>query len=485
MGGLSINLQVKLLLIYESALLILIGYFFWFASAFPADYAATGVEIAEWLWLVGLLVPLIVIYLVSHQKPQVVVVVLLALVVYLVVYRLILDRVGTSTAIDRADYIWLLVLLLPVVRLRFALHGRLWTHTPLDDWMVLILVLMVLSVDYAPYASRGYRMLARPLFGVALVLYLTELARITRSMAAPLLIMVALAFGVGILALFATQWTSKSDDFSFIIERLPRLSPFFAPNGFNPNEIAGALAWLTPFMAGLTFYPARWRWLAFAVSALLLAAVILGQSRSAVFGVVAAMIALSFLLVQSTRWRMLLLGGVAVIVLVQVAALVDLLPTSGGDGGGSAAQLSIRDERTSQQRLYIWQSAVEIVRDYPLTGVGMDRFRYPPVRDDYPVDRFDLSPPHAHNEVIQIATDLGLPGLVGFLGLNLTAVYLLWVCWRSGDDAARVVAAAAASGLLAHAVYGISDAIPLWDRFSFVYWMMLGITAAQYVRVRH
>lgn len=482
MRGLSINLEHKLLLICESALLILIGYFFWFASAFPADYAATGIEAAEWVWLVGLLVPVFVLVLVRDQRLRVVV----ALVVYLVVYRLLLDRVGTSTAIDRADYIWLLLLLLlPVMRLRFALHGRLWTHTPLDDWMVVLVVLMVLSVDYAPYASRGYGMLARPLFGMALVLYLTELARTTRSMAAPLLIMVVLGLGVGMLGLLATQWTSKSDDFSFIIEHLPRVSPFFAPAGFNPNEIAGALAWLTPFVAGLIFYPARWRWLAFGVSVLLLSAVLLGQSRSAVFGVVAAMIALSFLLVRSGWWRVLLLGGVAVIVLIQVAVLVDLLPPGGGDGGRGSAALSVRDERTSQQRLYIWQSAVEIVRDYPLTGVGMDRFRYGPVRDDYPVDRFNLSPPHAHNEMIQVATDLGLPGLVAFIGLNLTAVYLLWVCWRSGDAAARVVAAAAASGLLAHAVYGISDAIPLWDRFSFVYWMMLGVAAAQYVRVRY
>ena len=40
--------------------------------------------------------------------------------------------------------------------------------------------------------------------------------------------------------------------------------------------------------------------------------------------------------------------------------------------------------------------------------------------------------------------------------------------------------AVSAGGLLAHAVYGMADAITLWDRFAFVFWIMLGLLAAQY-----
>jgi hypothetical protein len=39
---------------------------------------------------------------------------------------------------------------------------------------------------------------------------------------------------------------------------------------------------------------------------------------------------------------------------------------------------------------------------------------------------------------------------------------------------------AAATGLLAHAVYGVGDAITLWDRFIFVFWWIMGLVGAVY-----
>jgi hypothetical protein len=61
---------------------------------------------------------------------------------------------------------------------------------------------------------------------------------------------------------------------------------------------------------------------------------------------------------------------------------------------------------------------------------------------------------------------------------------MLMACWRRGDRRARVAAVAVGGGLLAHLIYGITDAIPLWDRFSFVYWIMLGLAGGQYALIR-
>jgi O-antigen ligase len=147
--------------------------------------------------------------------------------------------------------------------------------------------------------------------------------------------------------------------------------------------------------------------------------------------------------------------------------------------------VSARDERTTAHRFAIWDSALEIVLDHPLTGVGMNRFRYGPVRDDYPIEKYpQLFAPHAHNEFVQVATDLGLPGLLVYTGWTIVAAAMLWVCWRDGDQQARVVTVAIGGGLLAHTIYGMGDAIPLWDRFCFIYWLMLGLVAAQYYHVR-
>ena len=55
--------------------------------------------------------------------------------------------------------------------------------------------------------------------------------------------------------------------------------------------------------------------------------------------------------------------------------------------------------------------------------------------------------------------------------------------WRKGDSQARILAVAVAGGLLAHAVYGLGDAITLWDRLAFIFWWLLGLAGAQYILV--
>jgi hypothetical protein len=39
---------------------------------------------------------------------------------------------------------------------------------------------------------------------------------------------------------------------------------------------------------------------------------------------------------------------------------------------------------------------------------------------------------------------------------------------------------AVGASILAHSGFGIGDAITLWDRFYFVFWMMLGVGMASY-----
>ncbi len=224
----------------------------------------------------------------------------------------------------------------------------------------------------------------------------------------------------------------------------------------------------------------------------LLLALILGQSRAAIFGVLAALFVITVMVFPRGGWRNTALAGVCMLVALQAAVLLNIFPLAGDGVSLEDAGLSSRDERTSGQRFDIWGSALGIIGDHPLTGAGIATFRDRAVRNDYPVPNFDypLNPaltdfsrrsvPHAHNAALQIGADLGLPGMIVFIGWNCTAFYLLWRCWRWGDTDARVIAIGTAGGLLAYWAYGMIDAVPLWDRFSFIYWLMLGMAAAQY-----
>lgn len=393
----------------------------------------------------------------------------------------------------RTNWLWLLALLLPISAARYVIYRRLFTRTPLDVWFAAFLLLGILNVYLAPY-TRGLEMLARPILGMALAYAMIESARTAGHLRGPLQAITLLALLVGILAIGSTQWVAKSAPLDPIIRVLPTLEGFpGAERGFNPNEIAGALTWLIPLMAALMVY--RWqqrqqRWDVTLNFGMLFAALFLGQSRAAVIGVLTTLLLMVPFLFRRVRWRLLAWGAVGLCIAAQALISVNLaeqqraLAESAASTTAESSQPE-GEETSMDARFQIWASALATMRDYPLTGVGLAMFRDNRVRANYPVPIMGGKIlPHAHNEPLQVGADMGLPGLIVFLGLYAAAGYMLWVSWRHGDGLLRAVCVGTAGGLVAHFVYGLADAVTLWDRFAFVFWMLLGLAGAQYVLAR-
>lgn len=408
----------------------------------------------------------------------------------------------------RDSWHWLLLLFIPTAAARYMVYGYLLPKTPIDLPIVTFFVLGIVNVYAAPF-TRGLGMLARPLLGAMIYYVIVHYRYVKYSIipnrstsmtpqpdraAAPqdqfsvkqssdarlLLIVTMVSLLIGVLALGATQWNEKSDRLEWITERIPRIEGFpGAERGFNANEIAGALAWLTPLMAGLAVYQWRTGRARFGASTaflLLFVAVFLGQSRLAVVGVLIGLALVIVCLIPRGRWQI-----AAWAALILVSALQLQLSFNPSD----RERLAERDERSLTGRIDIWRSSLWIIGDYPYTGVGMNMFRDSRVRTLYPVPRYeDRVLPHAHNEVFQIGADMGIPGIIVLVMLYSGTGYMLWRIWRGGDLLAHAASAGTAAGLLAHLVFGIGDAIPFWDRLSFFFWMMLGLIGAQYIRTR-
>jgi len=137
---------------------------------------------------------------------------------------------------------------------------------------------------------------------------------------------------------------------------------------------------------------------------------------------------------------------------------------------------------TAAGRFEAWQRALYMIQDFPYTGIGLNMFPY--VGDAlYPY--FLLGPnakvPHAHNNFLQVAVDLGIPGLVAYLALLATFCFCTWrVYWGSQSRSTRLLTAGLFSGMLAHQVYGLTDAITLGAKPGFMLWIILGLMAALY-----
>lgn len=384
----------------------------------------------------------------------------------------------------RTYWLWLLVGVPVFMLLRWLTQRRLFTRFPLDLLFVLLITLMLLNIYVAPY-TRGLYTLGRPLLGMALCLYVVEHVRHYRHMWRLLAATLVLVLLAGSLALFSSQWNSKSDQLRFIIDALPLLTGFpGAETGFNANEISGALTWLVPLSAGLAvvsgYGASKWSDRLLRVGYALgfvmtLGALFLGQSRFGLLGVLVSLALLTPLLLQKWRWRMAAWGMLLTISILEIMIVRNVFSPA------TFASQAARDEDSMSIRFEIWGSALAIVRDYPFSGVGMNMFRDGQVRQRYPVSDFSQSIlPHAHNEFLQIGADLGLPGLLWFCGCYALAGWMLWQVYRTDTPAQRGLAAALGASLLAHGIFSLGDAVALWDRFSFVFWWMLALGCALY-----
>ncbi|MCU0512924.1 MAG: O-antigen ligase family protein [Anaerolineae bacterium] len=391
----------------------------------------------------------------------------------------------------RDAWVWLLVLALPVFALRLLAYQRLATWSPLLAVWLALLLLTAWNFAAAPLRRADYLVLVcRPLLGVWLALYCVEQVRVRGRFTILLVASAGMGLVAGGLALTATAWNEKSELFRPLLAVLPRpeyrtLLPDMLLS-FNANEIAGALAWLCPLLAGIALLPGRdvpARALRLAGAAgfvLTAAALFLGQSRFATGGVLLALLLLCGLWLRGHR-RRIALAGLALVLAAQAALTLNLLPGPAGPGPGGGSGLSPRDEVSLSNRGDIWRSALLMLRDHPLTGVGMSMYRSAVRQEPYTIPYYvarDEAPPHAHNEWLQIAADLGLPGLALVLLWQGLMVVGLWRVWQQGRGEVRLLALAVGGGLLAHAVYGLGDAITLWDRYQFLLWWLSGLAAA-------
>lgn len=105
------------------------------------------------------------------------------------------------------------------------------------------------------------------------------------------------------------------------------------------------------------------------------------------------------------------------------------------------------------------------------------RFRVP-----FSITRQKMQVTHAHNELLQVAVDLGIPGLVGYVTLLTTFAITAWRAYRALDDRwLRALIMGLACGMLAHQVFGLTDAFLLGTKPGVVMWVFMGLIAALYV----
>lgn len=141
------------------------------------------------------------------------------------------------------------------------------------------------------------------------------------------------------------------------------------------------------------------------------------------------------------------------------------------------ATFALRGRETALFRVQLWQSALAMIRDHPLLGVGLDNFLYLyQQRYVRPEALAEANLSHPHNLVLHFWLELGLLGLAA-------ALWLLWRAARlvarlsgpANDRWTRAVALGAAGSLADFVVHGMLDNSYFLPDLAIVFWLTLAL----------
>ncbi len=385
------------------------------------------------------------------------------------------------------------LLVLPLLMvLRRRRVGRALPRTPLDVPLAVIGVMIAVSLWVTPDLGLSGPAVLRLVYGMAVYYAVADWASRPSRLRVGVIGYVAAGVGLAGIGLLGTGWLGKVPLLERVTGGLPALLRGLASDesGFNPNVIAGSLLWPLALALALLVAPGagagvrRWaaRGALAGVVGLFGVLLVFAQSRNAL--ACAALTAVGALALAG-RWGRVLLGlGVLAALVAGFYLGPDRVITRLGTDLG--AEFNPTDSsRSVQSRSEIWSRAVYMIEDFPFTGTGMNMFRrllptvYPRAGSAAAVNAGARPIPHAHDQWLQAALDLGLPGLIGYLAVWLGGGALAVRSWRATTDAwLRAVAAGLGLALLATAVFGLTDVVVLVAKPGVLFWALLGLLVA-------
>lgn len=209
----------------------------------------------------------------------------------------------------------------------------------------------------------------------------------------------------------------------------------------HPNVLASYLILVIPIVFSLLLYvPKRGEKILLTFSLVVMAiCLIFTGSRAGWLALVGAM---SFLVLIEKKRRVAI--GLTLVIIVVASILIPSV---------SARLSTIFDLNfsTNKERIYGAKSTLQMIRDHPLTGTGINTFYY--VYPQYQLPEATLHLGHAHNVFLQIGAEMGLFGLIIFLWLLIRVFKIGWeTLRRTRNDYLRVVTIGLLASLIAFLV---------------------------------
>lgn len=317
-----------------------------------------------------------------------------------------------------------------------------WVSNPINKWIIGFSIAIYISIQlaYFPEVSREYLVD----FYSWVVIYFLIVSIVNTRERFYIFLMILMFCSAKIAIGTTLSWAGRG--FSFTDWGL------MGPRGYFQNSGELAILMLTLFPLAFYYYqatkknPLRW-WEKALIVVFFVAPImtILGASSRG------AQLALLGILALMYRKHVFRIKPMIAVALVLVAGFF-LLPEQQKE-----RFTQMGEDRTSQQRMLYFENGWEMMKKYPVFGVGY--FNFPEYFTlHYPEDiiTYNEQAELAHNIFIQVGTDAGFVGLALFIGIIVSGIRLAFKVRSKhpNDEFFRYIGAGLGYGLIGFLVAG-------------------------------
>ncbi len=356
-------------------------------------------------------------------------------------------------------------------------RGRLSIRTPMDLSIGLLCIMVFCSLVVTSLPEKTLPQVYRVVSGVLLFYSVVNWTNSIQRLSHVIFIIILAGLLIALISPLNVTWSTSK--LLFIPRAFYERFNAILSDTVHPNVMGGNLILVLPLPLSILVFgwkQIRWRarfYLGF--SALVMTLVILlTKSRGTWIALIAVAI-LIILLRWRINWIVIILGTGILVVSILLMGFTDFIEI-----------LTANDALIGiEGRIDIWSRAVFMIQDFPITGVGLGTFM--DLADN--LYRLFLFPPgkiiHAHNLFLQIAVDIGLPGLIAWIAIFLSICLINWQIFQHGVNQRNSIKSGLGVGLLgsslAFAVHGMTDAVT-WGfiRTAPLVWAMWGVSLAIY-----
>ncbi len=330
----------------------------------------------------------------------------------------------TPTLLDMALGAFVVVYLVQWMRGQRTTFRITPVHFLIALYVMWLIFAFAMGMRYGSPSATILRQFAETLLAIGMTFILVDLLRTPQGLRRLVLLIMVLVGAQAALAIFLYALPDVTAEAILVrlsrigypaggviryIESNPALGERAIGTWVDPNSLGGVLAIGAAMIAPQVFARKpvlRYRWLTVAILGTVTLALFLTNSRASFLAFSAALVIIAFL-----RYRrfipLLILGGVALLFLPQTQFYIDRL-LQAFQGADLATQMRIGE----------WTDSLNLIRQYPLFGIG---FTGTPTNNVYT----DVA-----NMYLIMANQIGVTGVIIFLTAMAGVFWYGWKAWQ-------------------------------------------------------